>query len=804
MTGTPQLLPAGRHETASFQVPETDLTAARLGLIGGMLLVACVTVFALAGQSKSNGYLVYLFLVGIAPLLAALLLFAAGDRHSLGTKLALASRLFLVFVLIGALMLGAVEYIDRSELASIGPFLAVIFGSVLVTAMICWPRRHPRRLPPLSDPVRRIAVLKVLDALLIGLVVAFTVFYGRFYPAGHPGVPLASDLVIYAWETPHFAAWVGLGLTITCAAIGLWRVQDRISIRTKRLLDRLALVVAGLFVLSLFDEGLYVNLPHYMVHVGPAMHAFHGGIAMVDVYSVYGLLPWVVVKTAFDVLAPTFGTAALVVRLSELVTLLTMVFVLYAVSRRRLAALGLMVPAVLVAITFHPWLYNLGALPSTSGLRYLVPALMVLVLVAVRSTIWSRWLGVGLLMLASLWSLETFVYTLAPWGYVLLLQAVRERSLRRAGLTLLIGGIGVVLAHATFTLGTFLATGKTIDYGPYFGQFLRFRPDAESVGWWQRPFDPNFEAWMPVWLGHFLVLAIAAYRALQRRAPTDRASRLVPVAAYGLVTLNYFMAAPLWSSLGLAFLPVAIELICALEVLSSAPRRYGTLGAAVLVALVGVCSVLVAFGMERFAQPMKPELANSTVLRRCLSATGCDFAGMPERLKHRIAAAPLDPRGPIGVYLTQIDPDFPPFPSRKDADISKRSIEEAVDMLRRWAPHQPRVALLADSAPYILNNIVSVTALMQTGQWFRWPVSSPLNDEISEPLVAMILRRVAEDPMKDGEIIIVSNDRANLLPIEQKILAVVSARCRLALVETREFHSVFRVEACRPESAPER
>src|SRR5258705_328254 len=83
-----------------------------------------------------------------------------------------------------------------------------------------------------------------------------------------------------------------------------------------------------------------------------------------------------------------------------------------------------------------------------SGRRYFVPVVMVLVMTAVRSTVWSRWLGVALLVLASLWSVETFIYTLAPWGYVLLLQAVRERSIRNAGLTLLLGLAGIILAHA--------------------------------------------------------------------------------------------------------------------------------------------------------------------------------------------------------------------------------------------------------------------------------------------------------------------------------------------------------------------
>ncbi len=773
--------------------PSAQGTVARLGLIGGVIVIATVAAVALGGQSKAQGYLAYLFLLGGAPLLAASLLFMARNRPWLLERLVPALQLFLVLVLAGSLALGGVEYANRSLLSTSWPFFAVVLVSALVAAILNLPRRRSRRLPYLSDPVRRTAVLSVLDVLLVALLVAFTIFFGRFYPAGHPGVPFASDFVIYAWETPHFASWLGLGLLVTCAALWLWRFQDRASVRTKRLLDRLALAGTLLFVLSLFDDGLFINLPHLMVYVGPAMHALHGGIPMVDIYCIYGLLPWFIIRTAFELLGPTFGAAALAVGIVKLVTLGVMVLVLYTISRRRLAAMILMVAAVQVAVTLHPGVYNLNALPSTTGMRYIVPTLMVLVLAAVRSPAWSRWIGAALLALASVWGVEALTYSLAPWGYVLLLQAIRERSVRNAGLTLLVGIAAMVLAHATFGLATFLATGKTIDYVPYFGQFLRFRPDSEPGNFWQAAFDPNFEVWVPIWLGHFLVLSVAGYSALRGRPPTDMASRLAPVAAYGLATLNYYMALPTWLSLGWGFLPVAIELICVLEVLAINPRKYGTIGVAILLALVTVSSAMAAFGTERFARPMESNLGNHTVLRRCFSAEGCQLAEIPVNLRRHLNAAAVDPDGPVARHLFDTNPDFAPIFIQKDGAVGWQSIVEAADILKRWAPDQRRVALLADNLP---NPYVSLTALIQTGQWYRWPISSPLNDEISEPLVALILRRVAEDSMQDGEIVVVSNDRANLLQLQQKILDIVTARCRLALLEKREFHSVYRTEAC--------
>ena len=433
-------------------------------------------------------------------------------------------------------------------------------------------------------------------------------------------------------------------------------------------------------------------------------------------------------------------------------------------------------------------------------MRYLVPTLMVLVLVAVHSPTWSRWLGAALLALASVWGIEALIYSLAPWGYVLLLQAVRERSIRKVGLTLLIAFSGIALTHSTFALGTFLTTGKSIDYGPYLGQFLRFRPDAAAAGWWQQPFDQNYMIWVPVILGHLLVLSAAAYRALQGRPPTDMASRLVPVATYGFIALSYFMGRQTWAALGFGFLPVAIEMICVMEVLSIRPRKYGTIGVAALLALVAVSSMMIAFGAERFARPIASYQGNSSLLRQCFAPEGCKFAENATHLKRSIAAAPLDAEGPVSRYFKVLKQA--PFPVLESVDATVQSIVEAVDLLRRWAPNQSRVALLADSFPYDLDNIVSMTALMQAGKWYRWPISSPLNDAISEPLVALILRRVAEAPMQDGEILVVSNDRDHLSPLEQKILGIVAARCRLSLVEAREFLSAYRTDACGSTAAP--
>ena len=755
----------------------------RLGIIGGGLLVAAITGVELVGRAKGIEFLAFVFLAGAAPPIAAMFLFFQGKPHS-EAKLWLCARLFLGFMSIGVLGLGGLEYATKAILPDSRLFFAVVSGSAVAAAILYF--------SGLLDLGRRLALLATLDALLISLLVAVVVFFSPFDADGRTPVGRTPFLIDYFLSTPGFGWWWIFGLLFVGGMIWLCRFESRATIPAKSLIEALMLFGFGLFVLGLFDDELYLNLPHYLVHVGPAMHSYYGGIAMVDVFSIYGLLPWVVIEAAFSAIAPTFGTAALMVRLSMLAYLFSIGIILYAVSRWRLSAFGLMMAFVLVAITFHPGLYNLNALPSTTGLRYLVPALMVVVLTAVSSPVLVRWLAMALLALASLWSIETFVYTLAPWGYLLFLQAVRTRSIGAPACTLAFGCAAVLLAHAVFALGTYGATGEWVDYRPYLGLFGRFRPDQSSF--WSDPIDPNFAAWVPVWMGLFLVLAAALYQALQGRQPAGGASRLVPVAAYGLASMSYFVGKPHWTSLGLAFLPVAVVLIDALQALALDPKRYGTIGTAVLFALVGTSTTLVAFGVERFARPALYDQANRTVLRRCFTADGCQLAEMPERLKQGIHALPLDPSGPVYQSLHDDHPiNIPPY-LRKDNQEGYQRIVELVSVLRDHAPNERRVNLLTDtySTPY-----VSMTALMETGQWYSWPISSPLNDEVSSGVMELILTSVAQSRIRDGELLVVT-DNDQMLKIEKRIREIVTARCHLKLIELRVYHSVLRMENCTP------
>lgn len=767
---------------------------ANLAVIGGLLLTACLFAVVLAGRPKSSEFLSFVFLAGLAPPLAAVGLFAARWRGAANAMLG--ARIFLGLAMTGALLMGALEYALHAPLPTSIVFLIVVLFCAVAAAGFLR--------SPYIGWIRLRAISGQLDAALVVLLVLVAFFFSPFDPAKR-----LPELLDYVHGAPRILGWLLFGIVAVAAAAWLRSIEARWPPGRATWFARGAFVLLALFILTLFDDDLYLNVEHYLVHMGPAMHSIYGGIAMVDVFCIYGLMPWLLVKAALVTVAPTFGAMAITVRLTMLAYYLAMCVALYAVSRRRLSAVALMLPFMLVATTFHPGLLNLNGLPSTSGLRYLVPALMVAVLTAVRPQVWSTFLAMVLLVLASLWSIEAFVYTLAPWGYLLFLQTVRSRSIAKPGATLLAAIVLVALAQVAFVYGTHTATGQWVNYGPYLGLIANFRPD--QAGFWAQAADPNFAMWVPVWLGLFLVLATAGYQALRGREPTDTASRLVPVAAFGFAELNYFAGFPAWSSLGLAFLPVAIVIICSVEALSERPRQYGPAGKAALLSISAVVVVLVAFGTERFAREPLYDQGNRNVLRRCFTAEGCRFAEIPPALRQRIYASPLDPNSPVYQTLHDQHPVNMPQWFKEDSVEGYERVREVVAILRTLPPNKKPAGILTDT---VRDAFVSVVALVETGGWYTWPISSPLNDNISPGVTQLILDAMAKGQIHDGEIVILSNmpgpdgrasnnpEKDRLLTLEEKMLAVIQSRCELQLVETRKYNSVLRTANCKPLAGP--
>ena len=783
-------------------------TVQQLAWIGVILLIGSVMCGTLAGLSKRATFLIYVFNLCLAPGIAAAALFLirrrSETRHLIGLDAALAAKTFVVLLLAGLLGMAMASYLMAPRpLPESTPILLAVWSAVIATVFtgllfvgsmlipaesqserdngfrlrgVRLPAAVARLVRHYSNAVSRTSAQAKIsywpDVLAAGLLVAICVVYSPFNPTNR----IPSAIIDYVFATPHFAWWLAFALAYILGTNWLRRVEDRKFTRYKAWLDWAALLVVGIFVLGLFDDSLYLDLGHYMPYVGPALHARHGGIPMVDVFSQYGFLPWVLINAAFDVLPVTFGSAAVLARLVNLAYLFTIVLILFALSRRRLSVMALAIPVLLVGITFHEGLYNMNALPSTTGMRYLVPAVMVLILTAVRSEITLRWLAIPILVIASFWSLETFVFTLAPWLSVPLCQYLRKRNFGEAGRFILIGIVAIIAAHALFAAAIFALTGKWISYLPYFEFFGRFRPD--EIRGWALPFNPTFALWVPVWFVFFIVVAVAIYNVLQQQTAADTADRLLPVATFGIASLLYFVGRTAPTTLGLSFLPFAVVMVILAENFLPDFRRFGPIGVAIYFILVGMGSYMVAFGAERFARAPVPEQGNSTVLRHCFSAEGCRFQEVVERIAFRMRALPFDRES------TAVQALHP-------RNNERERVQELVSQLRRFSVGKLRVGILAQLS---YGGYLGMSALMETGQWYLWHISSPHNDELSPARAALIVQSAAQT--RNGEVLLIANNET--LPwLEQEILKAISDHCRLSLLEKGRFHSVFLTEACR-------
>ncbi len=755
-------------------MPRKGERVAALAALGGIFFVASLVLVTLFGQFRPTIYLAFLSVSGIAPALSAALILAA-ERNNARHAAVLDAVLIVVKAFLLCLLMALIAY--------------------LLIKVREWPQNASPRVPVVAFAASAGAAVVLFacssrlrsefSALLdAGIVIALAVVVFVLSPFG-PADPVPVGLLRYALEAPQFGLWLLFGIAWTVAGVWLRRREGWAFPRRRSLLGSVAVLGVGLVILGLYDDGHFVDQGHQMPLVGPALHALRGGIPMVDVYSQYGLLPWLTHLVAFEVFPPTFGTAAVLIRLINLGFFGVILSILFFVSRRRLSALWFFVPALLVAITSHnpgsTGMWNMNALPMTLGGRWLLPASIVLVLVAAQGRSWARWAAHALIALASLWSLETFVFTLAPWGYCLLLDSVRSRSAQLFFRQVALACAAVAVAQAAFAAIVYFSTGAVVDYRPYFDLFFRFRPAEESH--WSVLFDPYYALWFPIGAAYFLVMATATYRAFRGDPPDTIVERLLPVAVLGLGPLAYFFGRPQEGTLNVACLSFAVVAIGVAEVMFINARRFGPVGPALSTVMALAFAFIVADGFEHFMRPPDPSRGNASVLRRCFSDEGCRLADVPRNIDLALHTQPLDPRTKVGYYVN---------------DASRARIAEVISMLRRWAPEARYVGMLTEYFPVSFadpNATIGLTAFMATGQWFAWKMSAPIMDGLSPVITDRILKHVATTP--SGMLIILSKREDERSPLTNAILPVLRATCRLRLVEQGRYNSAFLTEDCR-------
>lgn len=745
-------------------------------VVGGLFFVACALLVKFSAMNASIIFAAFAFMTVIAPLLSAGILSLAESRGTFPPSAApawlLPTKSLLCSLVVSLLVVELTTAFMRYQATSIRVF-AILFltvaGSVILLFLHRGRAAFARRM---SDGLDVLLVLSLAGAVFV---------FSPFEPAS----PIPIGYLAYALDAPSFWCWAIVGVLWTVFGIWLRQIEVPLRLRTNGTATYVALALVVLFIVSLYDDGHYIHIMSYEPLVDAAMHVLRGGVPMVDAYSQYGLLPWLIFDLAYLKLPATFGTAAVVQRIDNLAFFLVIFAMVIVVSKRRLSALWFLVPAFVATLVSHDpgyrQMWNVNAFPMLLGGRWLIPSTMALLQVVARGPARTSWGALLLIALAAISSMEILVFTISSWGYCLLLDAIRERSPRLLLLSALRGSLAIAAAHVGLALVIYLSTGRIIDYAPYFNILRDYRP-VEGNGW-SLTFDPRMALWLPIALSYFGILAVASWRAFGGEIRASLAEKLTPIAVFGLGPLAYFFGRPQEPALTLSCLPFAVVSIAISQVVFRDPGRFGAAGRALYAVMFFAFSFVVADSFEHFARPYDPTQGNSSILRRCFAPQGCLDA--PRNIEIALTSQALDPRTSVGQGLL--------VPSEFD---TRQRIEELMAMLRRLAPDTQDVGMVTDFWDEFGGNAhaISVSAAMATGHWRAWFYTAPFHDGQATLIAERVLKRVAATP--EGTLIIISNRREGLVSLNQRILQTLDAHCRLSPVEVDRYHSAYKVIFC--------
>jgi hypothetical protein len=746
-------------------------------IVGAILGIAYLTVLQFFSQTKASDAVSFVILLGVLPVITATIVARAPAASA---AILLPGKFFVATVMTAVVAMTVLHWpapnATSRQLAGSLPLIAGL-GSTLALNFFL----HSRSTIRSKATQHRVELMteRFLFVIFLVLLVLFSPYDpAAFIPAG---------MIAYVLRTKLFIYWLIPGFAFALAINWLYRHEALVFLNSRRLINAVALAAAVVVTLGLYDDSHFVDLGHYVPYVGPALQAHAGGMPMADVYSVYGLLPWALIWAAYEAFPPTYGTAAIVVRIVTIAYYLVFVFFVFSLARRRVAAMILMVPCLIAAIVVMPGLYavpdmfNVNGTPSATGMRFLPAAAMALLLVYDTRSLRVRCLAYSLLAISSLWSLETFAFTSLTWGGAITLEALRQRSLHDA-LVQIVAAVGsVVAAHLIFAMTVFALTGRVLDYKSYFDLMLIFSSvkenQVQSLGSWAILVDYRYLWWVPYALVIISSIALATTAALRGEA-RDVGGRAVGMALFGICTASYFMGRSTPTTLGFSILPFASLAILAFEPLAVRGRRFGFSGLAAATLFTLLIAATFAYAFERFSRPVQPLFGNSTILRHCFSSDGCS----PSRVAARIAAATRD-------YVEK------PYVDMFDAAYrsgTRNRIADLTGLLRRYAAGQARVAILPDTTLDFFDGSV---ALSKTGQWYKWPTGAAIIEQQSTVNTGRIVKA---STLRIGEALIVG--KPNLLLLEQRIFDKLKASCRLSLVTETEFNLVYRAEICADDS----
>jgi hypothetical protein len=521
-----------------------------------------------------------------------------------------------------------------------------------------------------------------------------------FLPLSLERLPIAAGLPLLAAATAITAGVQRLSApALLLAVVGAWLFAT-LAFRVRRPTGNAwfpdALVVAVIAVLS-FDSHLHFDAVHHNWYLGALPGLMHGRLPLADFVAAYGVLPFYLLALFFHSTSLPISYVGLALATSVLI------FVFYAVvffllralvSSQRVAMASM---AAVLATHFFGVHGAYTAYPSGGPLRFL-PPFLVLLPCALRASHSrgqrvSRVAEIALLVLASLWSAETFVYTLAAFGGVAAVETAfaRQRTggwlrfaLRRCAPAL--GCISVVhVAHALVLRGV---SGEWPHWDRYLELIASFSPRG-GIALVAAPLGGAWVLVVLVYLGSLIACAHSLPFVRSQRGEA-RLAVVTGLTLTGIAQLSYWLGLSIGYRLSNVCIPAILvaaywgERLQRSRDLPTAFRAASTLSLSMALVLIAMQS---ASHMEMWLRHTRPDSLG--IAPAVAQLGGCDA----------FPACVLQPR------------------------VVYPETETALELLDRYAPRQRELAVFL-SAP------ATTEVSIRSGKPHVFPLVDPLHDAL--------------------------------------------------------------------------
>jgi hypothetical protein len=369
-------------------------------------------------------------------------------------------------------------------------------------------------------------------------------------------LPFGYGMTVWIWvsrayhlfQAANLKAWIILCLGFPFILFCLWWVDNRYKTLKPAYRGLLYLSVVLLTIGLVYRPELFIDRWHYNYFLAP-MHDFvHGRIPYVTTTSQYGIgvIYWLIL--VFSALRLPIGYEGLsfVVVVLYILQYLWLAFILWQAADDLVSGvIGLLAMIYFNYLTVY-W-QSILRIPAQSSLRYgLIYVLLGVALLNLKHPRrYLQILEIALVSFASLWSLDTFVYTLVSLDAFYFVSDALSAPKFQEGLKKFAGRLAiqagvVVLSWAGMCIYIYSATGKLPDlqiYMAYFQSQIDFAPEEVKTLGFQMSLTG---AAISIYL--FSLFAVLFERRQRERFLSDgAASTLAGMSLAGLVFFVYYL-----------------------------------------------------------------------------------------------------------------------------------------------------------------------------------------------------------------------------------------------------------------------